>query len=396
MIRSSLKSKPSGMQGSILARLGGSRETKTDPVAPHPASRCAKRWRWGLLLVAVAGFVVWLVHARWHEAEFEWEAFGASFLHLDWKWIVAAGALSILTYYGRALRWGVMLKPLTPEPNHWRLFKATAIGFTAVVLLGRPGEFVRPYLISLRERVPLSSQLAAWLLERICDLLAVLLIFGFALTQLDPGRAHVGQKLRWVLEVGGYILGAIGLACLVILVMLSQFSDAMRRRLMAGLSFLPEAYLRKIERVVRAFLEGASATKTQRSVIWLGFYTLLEWALIVLCFVCLFKAYPVTSGFALRDILIFMGFVAFGSILQIPGVGGGVQIVSIVVLTEMYGLGMELATSIAVMIWIITFVGIVPLGLLFGFHEGLNWKRLREMEQDAVAHAECNGAANGA
>jgi len=44
---------------------------------------------------------------------------------------------------------------------------------------------------------------------------------------------------------------------------------------------------------------------------WLVFYTALEWALIAVSFVCLFKAFPATNGFAFRDVLVFMGFVAF-------------------------------------------------------------------------------------
>jgi uncharacterized protein (TIRG00374 family) len=375
------------MQGSILARLRKNRDKNRQGGEDTPKRRRPSRWRLGLALLAAAVLVVWLLRERWHEAQFQWAEFTRSFLLVDWGWILAAWAAGILTYYGRALRWGVMLKPLQPHPSIWRLFKATTIGFTAVVLLGRPGEFVRPYLISLRERVPFSSQLAAWFLERICDLLAVLLIFGFTLTQLDAARAQVGPNLRWVLSVGGYILGIIGVVCLVILVLLARFSESMRRRLNDALAFLPGRYHQKAGRVVNAFLEGTSAVKTQKSAMWIFLYTALEWLVIVACFVCVFKAYPVTSGFALRDVLIFMGFVAFGSILQIPGVGGGVQIVTIIVLTEMYGLGVELATSIALVTWAVTFVGIVPIGLLFAFHEGLNWRRLRQLEEDAVASA---------
>lgn len=388
MIGSSLKSKPTGMQGSILARLG--KERGTNPHLNRTALGRLGKWKWqcALLLLASAGLLAWWLHHRWRAMRFEWGTFTSSFLQMDWRWMLAAAAITILSYYGRALRWGVMLRPLGPEPSHWRLFKATAIGFTAVMLLGRPGEFVRPYLISIRERVPFSSQLAAWFLERICDLLAVLVIFGFALTQFDPARTHLGLKLQWVLEVGGYALGVMGVVSLVILVMLSRFSDTMRRRLMQGLGFLPPHYHHRVERIVTAFLDGTSATKTHSSVFWLMFYTGLEWALIVLSFLCLFRAFPATAGFALRDILVFMGFVAFGSILQIPGVGGGVQIVSIIVLTEMYGAKVELATSIAIMIWAITFVVIVPFGLALAFHEGLNWKRLRQLEQDAVASAQ--------
>ena len=66
-----------------------------------------------------------------------------------------------------------MMLPLRPDVGLRSLISATAVGFTAVVFFGRPGEFVRPWLISVRERVPFSSQLAAWFIERIFDLLSV-------------------------------------------------------------------------------------------------------------------------------------------------------------------------------------------------------------------------------
>ena len=69
-----------------------------------------------------------------------------TFSRLRWGWVATASALGLLTYVGRALRWQVMLKPLTARSSFLNLMKATAIGFTAVVLFGRPGEFVRPYL----------------------------------------------------------------------------------------------------------------------------------------------------------------------------------------------------------------------------------------------------------
>jgi ABC-type sulfate transport system permease component len=78
------------------------------------------------------------------------------------------------------------------------------------------------------------------------------------------------------------------------------------------------------------------------------------------------------------DVLIFMGFVSFGSVIQIPGVGGGTQVVSILVLTELFGVPLEIATSIALLAWIITFVVIVPVGALLALHEGLSWARLKE------------------
>ena len=372
------------MPGFILARFRP--QGANDPGSARPPAgkgRAASREyrRWGLAALVVALFAAWLCY-QWWGPGFQWEVFAASFAHLDWRWVAASAGFGLLTYYGRALRWAVMLRPLHQRPNMWNLFTATAIGFTAIVLLGRPGELVRPYLISVKERVPFSSQLAAWFLERVCDLLAVLLVFGFSLSQVRASRANVGPGLGWVLQAGGYVAGIMAALCLVVLIVLRQFSDRMRRRLMQALGFLSSHHFQKAERIVTAFVEGVGATKSHAAVLLLTFYTFLEWVLIVLCAAALLKAYPGTSGFRLVDVLIFVGFVSFGNVVQIPGVGGGIQVACVVVLRELFGVPLELATAVAIMLWVITFVVIVPIGLCLAVREGFNWKKLRELGKE--------------
>ena len=380
------------MQGSILARLGLSRNGNAAAASGGPAGdrpeACptggmSRRWQCLLALVILTGFGVWVVYGRWYHAGFQWSTFAASFLHLDWRWVALSVILSLATCYGRALRWGVMLRPLRPDPGIWGIFKATAIGFTAVVLLGRPGEFVRPYLIALKEKVPFSSQLAAWVLERLCDLLAVLLVFGFAVSQIEASGASLGHTFRWALETGGYVVGILAAVCLVLLIMMARFSGVMRKRLVGALGFLPRRHHARAARMVGTFMDGTAATQTQGSAIRLCLYTVLEWALIVLCFVCIFKSCQQTAAFTLQDVVIFIGFVAFGSVVQIPGVGGGMQLVAVVVLTELYGIRVEVATSLAIVVWVVSFVCIVPVGLGFAFYEGINWRKLKDLEHRA-------------
>jgi hypothetical protein len=70
-------------------------------------------------------------------------------------------------------------------------------------------------------------------------------------------------------------------------------------------------------------------------------------------------------------------------VIQIPGIGGGMQVAGALVLTELYGLPLETATAVAILIWLITFVVIVPVGLLLAFHEGLEWGKLKHIGKDA-------------
>jgi hypothetical protein len=332
-------------------------------------------------VLAVAG-AIFLIYLRWGR-QFDWRTFASSFATLDWRWLALSIAAALATYGGRALRWAVMLRPQRSRPNLWGLFSATVIGFASVVLIGRPAELVRPYLIASREGVSFSSQIGAWVLERIADLLAILLVFGFALTQVSGARHGVGAWLRWVLTVGGWVAAVGVVVLLLVLILLGRSAEKVGERLKDSIGFLPRAYLPRVERLLEAFLQGLSVLRDRRSVLWFAGYTALEWVLVGLCILALFNAYPAMPRMGLGQVIVFMGVVSFGSLFQIPGIGGGVQVAAVMVLSELYGVRIELATSAALMIWIVTFVVVVPFGLLLALHEGLNWKRMRQLRLES-------------
>jgi uncharacterized protein (TIRG00374 family) len=341
------------------------------------------KFRWkllGLLVLVAALIAAVFSFRRLRGSEFHWDQFAATFRLLDPAWLTAAIVLILLTYVGRALRWQVLMRPVCSSPSLWRIFVATAIGFTAIVLFGRPGELVRPYLISVKEKVTFSSQLAAWLLERIYDLLVVLLLFGFALSQVHASQVPLGPGLQFVLRSGGYLVAGISALCFLFLLGVRHFSGAMQRRFLSAVTFLPENYYKKLEQVVTAFVSGMESTRSHSFVFLLVFYTLIEWAIIVASNYCLFKAFPSTSYFTVRDTLIFCGFVGIGSAIQIPGIGGGMQVASILILTEFFGLTLEISSAVAILIWLTTYVVIIPIGVFLSLREGLNWKNLKQIE----------------
>ncbi len=347
-----------------------------------PARRWLRAAGLALAVLTVAGVVlIW----RYRGGTFDWSRFWSTVTAVDPVWLGASIALMLLTYFGRALRWQAMLRPIRPSPDLWGLTSATVIGFTAVVVLGRASELVRPYLISVKERVPFSSQVAAWVLERILDALAVLLIFGYALTQPPPHGAHLGAAMQWVLRAGGYAAAMIGAACLLFLWVFRNFSEAAQSRILAALTFLPEATYKRIQLTMAAFVQGVQSTRHHSVLAQLLFYTVLEWLVIVAAYYTLFRAFGATSGFAVVDVLVFIGFVSFGSIVQLPGIGGGIQVVTVIVLTELFGLSFESATGMAILIWALGFLVIVPFGVAFALREGINWRKFRRLPEELPA-----------
>ncbi len=346
----------------------------------------ASTWKKAGLALAVAlALLTGVVLYRWRSTPFQWHKFFATLTAVDWHWLAASIVLMLLTYIGRALRWEVMLRPLRPKSSFKGLCSATVIGFTAVVLLGRAGELVRPYLIALKERVSFSSQMASWLLERILDTIIVLLIFGVGLTKIPDRGLHLSPGLEWFVRAGGYIIASICGICGVFLVVFRNFSEAAQSRILGALTFLPESSFRKVEKTLTAFSQGMQSTRNHGFLLLLILYTLLEWSVIIAAYYALFQAFSATSSLGLIDTLIFVGFVSLGSIVQIPGIGGGVQVATVVVLTEIFGLSLEASSGLALLIWVLSFVIVVPFGLLSAFHEGINWNKFKHLPEDVPA-----------
>lgn len=330
----------------------------------------------------VVAALVWFVHTQLAARAFDWSLAASSFSRLHWDWL-ALGIIPMFgTYYGRALRWAVFLKPLKPKPSITNLLSATIIGFTAITLFGRPGEFVRPYLIAVKERVPVPSQFAAWVLERIFDLLMALLVFAYALTRVQASGVQVGERLAWILAFGGKIVVVLCVALLILILCLRHFAKPIQTRLAAALRFLPQHRHEQVDRLLATFVQGVESARSDAALLLVFIYSVIEWLLIAACYWCIARSFQDLLTLTLVDVLIFMGFVSFGAVVQIPGIGGGMQVVAVVVLTELFGVRLELATAFALVTWISTFVAIVPIGMLLALKEGLDWRGLRRIGRE--------------
>lgn len=347
--------------------------------------RIKHKWKWIVLAAACLAAGLWLLRYRLAGTAFDWHMFRATLSGLRWEWLTAAWLAVVAGYFVRAVRWAVLMRPVKARCSLWNLFAATVIGFTAITVLGRPGEFVRPYLIAAREKVTVSSQLAVWFLERIYDLLIALAIFGFALSSVRRSGVSLGPALSWVLATGGWFVALLSVLILGLLAAFRHFSSAMRSRLLDALSSLPERHLKRADRLITAFVQGVESTRSDRAMALVVWYTAVEWASIALTTFCVMRAFGSSIHFGWLDVLIFLGFLAFGAVIQIPGVGGGVQVVSVLVLTELFRIPLEISTSVALVLWIISFVVVVPFGLLMAVHEGIRWSALKRLEPEVTA-----------
>src|SRR6266511_1059008 len=165
------------------------------------------------IITAILGVLIYLQFRSWQA--FDWAKFREYTGDVS-LWHIAAGiGLVYLAYFMRAVRWAIFLKPTAPTSVR-RVIAPQIIGFAALGLFGRAGEFARPYLIARKEKLTFTSQLAVWTVERFFDLGAVAVLLGGMLAHVLLQAVRSGSHAA--LQKAGHNL-PVALAALVVLVL---------------------------------------------------------------------------------------------------------------------------------------------------------------------------------
>lgn len=327
-----------------------------------------------VVVLALAG-LIYLQVRTWRK--FEWHKFAAATEGANFFLIGVGVALVFLAYYLRAVRWKILLRPVRQTASR-RLIAPTVIGFTATALLGRPGEFIRPYMIARREGLTMSSQMAVWTVERIFDVGAFGLIMAVNILLNENSLRQLPFFMKF--KIAAFIiLGGVSVAALV--AFLAQKSPGHAARLAERmLGPISKRFAQAVGHRVQAFGEGLRTVHDFGSFLQLTGVSLLIWIVVGFAYVAVTRAYvdPTLSGMTLpRTLFLTAGSVA-GGLLQLPMVGGGSQLATIAILKNIFGVTEEISTSCGMMLWLVTFMSIIPVGLIAAHREHVSFTKLEE------------------
>jgi len=334
-----------------------------------------------LVVFAILCLLVYLQVRAWNN--FEWKIFWQQTKHVNRLDIVAGIALTYAAYVLRAVRWRIFLKPVR-ETTTARLMAPQFIGFTALALLGRAGEVVRPYIIAKKENLTFTSQMAVWTVERIFDMGAFGLIL--AISFLSPevrGLRHSEYYLG-----SGAVLVAIVLGMLIFAVVIRKWRDRVADLFHDLFARFAPGFAQRLREKIHLFSVGLNTIGDSGSALQLAGVSLVMWLLIVFAYRAVMNAYPdpVHNLSWVRIILLMLASMA-GSLLQLPGVGGGSQLATISVLTD-FDIPHELAVSCGMLLWAVTFMSVIPAGLLLARREHVSLRAVEEAEEKAAALAQ--------
>lgn len=323
-----------------------------------------------------------------HWRSFDWGTFWSQTHRIKKLHVLHGIALIYIGYGMRAIRWKLFLRPVRPKTKARELLSPTLIGFTGLALLGRAGEFIRPYLIARRTDLPFSSQLAVWAVERIFDVGAftVLIVLAIFLPSALPSIPHPEYYVRF--REAGFLLIAFVAVMTVAAALVGRKGEAAARwveQRFAHVSSKVGASLgHKLGQKIREFGMGLNTIHGPWSMLWLTLVSVGMWYIIALSYQEVTHSYGVDAlEIPVSQLLILMGSSMVGSMLQLPAVGGGSQMATIATLSSVFDVPPEMAASCGILLWLVTFAAVVPVGLLLSHHERLSLRKLSEESHHA-------------
>jgi uncharacterized protein (TIRG00374 family) len=295
--------------------------------------------------------------------------------------LLAAGvAVTLLTYVLRAFRWQYLLAPI--GPTHFSTaFKTTVIGFAASFLLpARPGEVLRPYLLARQERLPPTAAFATVILERLLDLVTVLLLFGVFVLFVDPASLGGDPALYAKVKAGGLLAGAASIAGLMVFFMLAGHPERLGAWALRIERVLPANLARLVASLVESFAQGLAVMRQPTRLAGSLALSFPLWLSIALGIWVTSHAFHMT--FAYLGSFLVMTLLVVGVAVPTPGQVGGFHTAYKIVVVTFFGADEATAIGAAIVLHAVSFIPVTILGLIFMAREGLSFGRMRALAED--------------
>ncbi|MDQ1558228.1 MAG: glycosyltransferase 2 family protein [Pyrinomonadaceae bacterium] len=321
----------------------------------------------------VAAAVLW-----WFGRGLDWASVRAAIGRADWRLVAVAVIIVWTTYFVRALRWRALLAPLTPSSLR-ELFAATTVGFSAVFLIGRAGEVVRPTFLPLRDpRVRPAAAFVTIGVERIYDMVAVVVLFAVNLIWFRaPGGGDAAVAYARVRQAGIILLvvAAIGIFALVVF---KRYSRQVIEWCEARLERAPRLVKRAggllthlLEQVAGALSVLVSARELALTV---GLTALL-WGIIAVANWLVLRAFGLPFG--ATETLFVLGWALVGSLVPTPGGAAGAFHAATAAGLIFLGIPREEAAAISIVLHLVVFAPAVVFGLYYFLRSDVSFARLR-------------------
>jgi hypothetical protein len=313
--------------------------------------------------VVLAGLVALVIWGR-DRMHFDFGVFRSQLATADWRKIGIAFASIYVCYVFRSVRWALLLRH-NKRVGLFSLLGTQVIGFTAVALIGRIADPVRPYLVSKKTGLPLSNQFAVYIVERLFDAGSMALIFCTVILLAPAGALPHPEIIKKV----SYGALATTVAGALFLVAVRLAGGVVASFFEGAFGILSKGFGRAAGEKIRTFRTGLDTLRSFSDFGMAASLSLGMWVLISLAYLEIttaFVASPQLAGLTLAKCMLLMASSMAASGFQLPIIGWFSQIGLVAAaMSGFFGVAAEPATACAATLLAVTFLGIIPVGLIW-------------------------------
>jgi uncharacterized protein (TIRG00374 family) len=239
-------------------------------------------------------------------------------LRADVSWVLISLVPSIIALIIRSYRWNLLIEPLGYKPKLTKTFYALTIGYFANLAFPRLGEVTRCAVLSKAESVPFNMLLGTVIVERVVDLLTLIICLILAAvielsrlgtflvgTIIDPFIEKVKQLFNSPL-----LLSTLAIVIIAVVIVIRYFQIKARK----------EKRESRIVHLVKGLVSGLKSISQLKRPWLFIFHSILIWLLYFFSVYLCFFALPATSGLGLSAALFLL--VAGGLGMSAPVQGG--------------------------------------------------------------------------
>ena len=305
-----------------------------------------------------------------------------------WDFLAVSFAFTIVSHLLRVERWRHMLRPIG-SANFRNAFRATTMGFAASAMLpGRVGEVLRPYIFARREGVSATAAFATVVLERVIDVLSVLLLMAACQLVLRPVIPVADKDLLGAFQNVAIAAGVVGFLLLGLGFLAGKDPARSARAILRLGHAAPSSLGGWIARLVQRFMEGLAVMHSTRP---LGIAVVLS---LPLGLFAALSIWSVSNGFGIpmsvSGSTLILGCVLLGLAVPTPAGIGGYHAAYQLGVTALYGASTDSVVGAAVVLHAISFLPVTIVGLVFMVQEGVQLTGIRglvinnESDEDPV------------
>jgi glycosyltransferase 2 family protein len=281
-----------------------------------------------------------------------------------------------VTYVARVVRWRHLLDPLGPT-RFRTAFRTTIIGFAAIGLLpARAGDVLRPYLLARQEGLNAASTFATVVMERVIDLVTVLVLLALYVLVLG-GRETLPPALLAPVETSAAVAAAVALGLLGLTWTLATHPERVGRLVLKTERVLPSRIAHGLSRLARTFSQGFAAAREARALAFALVWSFPVWLGIAGQAWLVARAFGIDMPFA--GTFLLQSLLVIGVAMPTPGGIGGYHAMFRLGVTTFFGAPDDAAVGAAIVAHALSFVPVAVLGVVFMLQDGLSLTGLQRL-----------------